>query len=101
MSDLVAKRDRLLQQLRGYDSCAVAFSAGVDSSVLAKAAQLALGDQAVAVTAVSPSLASGELEQARELAELIGIRHRCDRDARARSGGIRRERFRSLLSLQE
>ncbi len=75
MSDLTHKRDRLLQQLRSYGSCAVAFSAGVDSSVLAKAAQLALGDRAVAVTASSPSLASGELDQARALAEQMGIRH--------------------------
>jgi len=43
--------------------------------VVAKAAQLALGEQAIAVTAHSPSLAEGELDQARELARLIGIRH--------------------------
>ena len=61
--------------LRSYESCAVAFSAGVDSTVLAKAAYLALGDQAVAVTGVSPSLAKRELEQSKKLAELIGIRH--------------------------
>jgi uncharacterized protein len=55
---------------------AVAFSGGVDSTVVAQAAQVALGDQAVAVTAVSDSLAEGELEEARTLAERIGIRHR-------------------------
>ena len=35
----------------------------------------ALGDRAVAVTGASDSLAAGELDQARELAGLIGIRH--------------------------
>jgi uncharacterized protein len=73
--ELIAKRDQLLTQIRGYDRCAVAFSAGVDSAVVAKAAALAIGDRAVAVTGVSASLAAGELEQAREMAELIGIRH--------------------------
>ena len=72
---IAAKRDRLLDTLRGYESCAVAFSAGVDSTVVAKAAQLALGDRAVAVTGVSASLAEGELESAVELSALIGIRH--------------------------
>src|SRR5205807_8101757 len=59
MSDLSAKRERLLQLLGELPSCAVAFSAGVDSSVVAKAAQLALGAQAVAVTGVSNSLPAG------------------------------------------
>ena len=58
-----------------FDSCVVAMSAGVDSAVVAKAASLALGSNAMAVTAQSPSLASGELEQARQIAELIGIEH--------------------------
>jgi uncharacterized protein len=53
----------------------VAFSAGVDSTVVAKAAQLALGDAAVAMTGTSASLAEGELDEARRLAEMIGIRH--------------------------
>jgi pyridinium-3,5-biscarboxylic acid mononucleotide sulfurtransferase len=75
MSELAVKREQLLGVMRSLGSCAVAFSAGVDSSVLAKAAALALGDRAVAVTGVSPSLAEGELDEARRMARLIGIRH--------------------------
>jgi uncharacterized protein len=75
MSDLARKRDQLLATIAEFGNCAVAFSAGVDSTVVAKAAHIALGERAVAVTAVSPSLASGELEQARTLTAEIGIRH--------------------------
>ena len=67
--------ERLVSTIQDYGKCAVAFSAGVDSTVVAKAAALALGDNARAVTAVSPSLASGELEQAKSIAQQIGIRH--------------------------
>jgi len=74
-SELASKRDQLLNMLRSYGSCAVAFSGGIDSTVVAKAAQLALGDAALAVTGTSASLAAGELEEAVELARLIGIRH--------------------------
>jgi uncharacterized protein len=74
--ELVARRDLLLEILRGYGRLAVAYSGGVDSAVVAKAAQVALGDATIAVTAVSESLASGELEEATELAQKIGIAHR-------------------------
>lgn len=74
-SDIERKRDQLLGILRSYGRVAVALSAGVDSSVVAKGAQLACGTAAVAVTAVSSSLAAGELDQALELAASIGIRH--------------------------
>ncbi|HVA50970.1 MAG TPA: ATP-dependent sacrificial sulfur transferase LarE [Pirellulales bacterium] len=74
-AELAVKRDRLVELLGRCGSCAVAFSGGVDSAVVAKAAQLALGDRAVAVTAKSASLAEGELDAARELAHQIGIRH--------------------------
>ncbi len=53
----------------------MAFSGGVDSAVVAKAAALVLGDAVVAVTGTSASLAEGELEGAQQLAEMIGIRH--------------------------
>jgi uncharacterized protein len=72
---LDAKRDALLAALRKMESCAVAFSGGVDSAVVAKAAAIALGDAAVAVTGTSASLAAGELEAAEQIAQLIGIRH--------------------------
>jgi pyridinium-3,5-biscarboxylic acid mononucleotide sulfurtransferase len=75
MNDLTAKRDQLFETLHKCGSAAVAFSGGVDSAVVAKAAFLALGDRAVAVTGVSDSLASGELEEACVIARLIGIRH--------------------------
>lgn len=75
-ADLAERRDTLLRLLAGYGRVAVAFSAGVDSTVVAQAAQLACGERAVAVTAVSPSLASGERDEAERLARLIGIRHR-------------------------
>jgi uncharacterized protein len=74
-SDLVAKRERLLEILRDLDRVAVAFSGGIDSTVVAQAAQLAIGERAVAVTADSASVPRAEIEEARELARRIGIRH--------------------------
>jgi pyridinium-3,5-biscarboxylic acid mononucleotide sulfurtransferase len=74
--ELIARRDQLLETLRGYGRVAVAYSGGVDSTVVAQAAFVALGDAVVAVTAVSDSLAAGELEEAEALARRIGVRHR-------------------------
>ena len=72
---LSQKRDALLDILRTGGRVAVAYSGGVDSAVVAMAAHLACGERAFAVTAVSPSLASGELENASDIARRIGIRH--------------------------
>ena len=74
MSDLLPKRDRLLQILADIPGqLTVAFSAGVDSTVLAQAAQLACGSRAQAVIADSPSLPLGTLTEAQQLADQIGI----------------------------
>src|SRR5262245_2010640 len=75
MSELAAKRDKLLTILRGMPGVAVAFSGGIDSTVVAWSARQALGDRAVAVTADSPSVPRSELVEARDLAARIGIRH--------------------------
>jgi uncharacterized protein len=54
----------------------IAFSGGVDSSVLAALAHRALGNQAIAVTADSQTLSPGELESAKAVAREIGIAHK-------------------------
>jgi pyridinium-3,5-biscarboxylic acid mononucleotide sulfurtransferase len=72
----IAQRETLIETLHGYGRVAVAYSGGIDSTVVAQAAYDALGSAAIAVTAVSESLAAGELEEAQELAQKIGIRHR-------------------------
>jgi uncharacterized protein len=70
-----ARSDRIEARLRRLGSAVVAFSGGVDSSVVAALAARALGDRALAVTAVSPALATGELDVAAAVARAIGIRH--------------------------
>lgn len=70
-----ALHEQLERSLAEVDSAVVAFSGGVDSSVVAALAARALGARALAVTAVSPALASGELEGARAVAAAIGVEH--------------------------
>lgn len=70
------KRDRLLAILRDMERVIVAFSGGVDSAVVAMAAHRALGDNAWAITADSPSVARAELADAVRIARHIGIQHR-------------------------
>jgi uncharacterized protein len=70
-----AKFQRLSQLLSESDRLLVAFSAGVDSTFLLKAARLAIGDRAVALTATSASVPPGELEAAKAFAQDLGCRH--------------------------
>jgi uncharacterized protein len=76
-------------------SALVAFSGGVDSSLVAAASARVLGDRALAVTAVSPALATGELDGARTVAAAVGIAHRAistdelSRDGYRRNGADR------------
>src|SRR3954453_2655715 len=67
--------DPLTSRVSALGSAVVAFSGGVDSSGVAAIAYPALGNRALAVTAVSPSVATGELDGARRVAAHIGIAH--------------------------
>lgn len=70
------KYDRLCSILTGIGSCVVAFSGGVDSTLLFAVAARVLGERALAVTATSHTYPERELAEARTMAGQIGGRHK-------------------------
>jgi uncharacterized protein len=74
--DLGIKASRVLAELRSCSRVLVAFSGGIDSTLITYMAKLALGRGVVAVTANSPSLASLELEETKKLATLMQVEHK-------------------------
>ncbi len=68
-----SRYEHLRSLLRGYGSCVVAYSGGVDSVFLARVAHDVLGDRSLAAIADSPSLPRRELREAVEIAERFGI----------------------------
>lgn len=72
---LLEKYNELKNYLASFGSVAVAFSSGVDSTFLLYAAKEALGDHAIAVTAVAASFPEREMREAKEYCKQMGIRH--------------------------
>ena len=68
----LAKLRNLFEQM---ERALIAYSGGVDSTLVAKVAYDVLGDRALAITAVSPSLLPEELVDAKQQANFIGINH--------------------------
>ncbi len=72
---LMKKLHQLKTIFAEMDKALIAYSGGIDSTLVAKIAYDVLGDRTLAVTAVSPSLLPEELEDAKIQAATIGITH--------------------------
>lgn len=71
------KQEQMLTALRPLGSVLVAFSGGADSAYLAWAAHKVLGEQALAITALSPSFSEHDRRESQNFATAAGIRHEC------------------------
>lgn len=74
-SAALAKRQKLLENLRSLDSVLIAFSGGADSAYLAWAANHAIRDRAISITAISASFSRHDRDQAEKFIAATGIRH--------------------------
>jgi len=74
-ADLRAKTSRVVAELSSCNRVLVAFSGGIDSTLITYLAKLTLGEKVTAVTANSPSLPSLELTEAKKLATLMQVKH--------------------------
>jgi uncharacterized protein len=69
------KLERLRQKIAERGNLLIAFSGGVDSSLLTRVAYDVLSEKALAVTLDSETLPRSELEHARKIAKTIGVKH--------------------------
>ena len=75
VKQLKEKYGDLKKYLQGFDSLAVAFSGGVDSTFLLAAAKEALGEKVIAVTLLSGFVPENEVQEATLFATALGVRH--------------------------
>jgi pyridinium-3,5-biscarboxylic acid mononucleotide sulfurtransferase len=75
-SKVSTKLHQLQDLFRQMDRALIAYSGGIDSTLVAKVAHDVLGDRMLAVTAVSPSLLPEDLEEAKTQALEMGIAHK-------------------------
>jgi uncharacterized protein len=73
---MVEKLNVLKNRLKEYKSAVIAFSGGVDSTFLARIAKDVYGENLLLITATSSTYPFYELEEAKSLASLLGIKHR-------------------------
>lgn len=69
------KYEDLIKSLKGLESVVIAFSGGVDSTFLMRAAKEALEDKVLAVTIVSPYIPKWEIEEAKEIVKELNVKH--------------------------